>query len=169
MPPVVTLRPMTEAEYAAYLPGATEAYALEVARNNLVSEEEGLARSQRSFETELPDGIHTPDQRLLIAEDAEGERIGYLWLARKAETDTVFIYDIEVVEARRGEGFGRRLMELVEVEGRAMGLQPDRAQRPRRQRGGAFALRVSGLSRDATPDGQAARLTVGKDRPETRS
>jgi ribosomal protein S18 acetylase RimI-like enzyme len=122
VPLVVTLRLMTEAEYAAYLPGATEAYALEVARNNLVSEEEGLARSQRSFETELPDGIHTPDQRLLIAEDAEGERIGYLWLARKAETDTVFIYDIEVVEARRGEGFGRRLMELVEVEGRAMGL-----------------------------------------------
>ena len=120
--PVVTLRPMTEADYAAYLPRATEAYAAEVARNNLVSEDEGLARSQRSFETELPDGIHTPDQRLFIAEDAEGELVGYLWLARKAETDTVFIYDIEVVAERRGEGFGRRLMELVEVEGRAMGM-----------------------------------------------
>ncbi len=120
--PVVTLRPMTEADYAAYLPRATEAYAAEVARNNLVSEDEGLARSQRSFETELPDGIHTPDQRLFIAEDAEGELVGYLWLARKPETDTVFIYDIEVVAERRGEGFGRRLMELVEVEGRAMGM-----------------------------------------------
>ena len=114
---------MTEADYAAYLPRATEAYAAEVARNNLVSEEEGLARSQRSFETELPDGIHTPDQRLLIAEDAAGELVGYLWLALKPETDTVFIYDIEVVAERRGQGFGRRLMELVEVETRAMGLR----------------------------------------------
>ena len=113
---------MTEADYAAYVPRATEAYAVELARNNLVSEEEGLARSRRSFETELPDGIHTPDQLLFIAEDAAGELVGYLWLARKPETDTVFIYDIEVVAERRGEGFGRRLMELVEVEGRAMGL-----------------------------------------------
>ena len=48
--------------------------------------------------------------------------MGYLWLARKPETDTVFIYDIEVVAERRGEGFGRRLMELVDVESRAMGL-----------------------------------------------
>jgi ribosomal protein S18 acetylase RimI-like enzyme len=120
--PVVTLRPMTEAEYEAYVPHATETYALDLARNNLVSEEEGWARSRRSFDTELPDGIHTPDQRLLIAEDAEGRVVGYLWLARKAETDTLFIYDIEVVAERRGEGFGRSLMEHVEVEGRAMGL-----------------------------------------------
>jgi ribosomal protein S18 acetylase RimI-like enzyme len=122
VPPVVTLRPMTEADYAAYLPRATEAYAVDLARNNLVSAEEGLARSRRSFETELPDGIHTPDQRLLIAEDGEGRLVGYLWLARKAETDTLFIYDIEVVAERRGGGFGRSLMEHVEVEGRAMGL-----------------------------------------------
>jgi ribosomal protein S18 acetylase RimI-like enzyme len=120
--PVVTLRPMTEEEYEAYVPHATETYALDLARNNLVSEEEGWARSRRSFDTELPDGIHTPDQRLLIAEDAEGRVVGYLWLARKAETDTLFIYDIEVVAERRGEGFGRSLMEHVEVEGRAMGL-----------------------------------------------
>ena len=40
----------------------------------------------------------------------------------KPETDTLFIYDIEVVAERRGEGFGRSLMEHVEVEGRAMGL-----------------------------------------------
>jgi len=121
-PPVVTLRPMTEAEYEAYVPHATETYALDLARNNLVSEEEGWARSRRSFDTELPDGIHTPDQRLLIAEDAGGGLVGYLWLARKPETDTLFIYDIEVVAERRGEGFGRSLMEHVEVQGRAMGL-----------------------------------------------
>jgi ribosomal protein S18 acetylase RimI-like enzyme len=121
-PPVVSLRPMTQADYEAYVPLATEAYAIEVARNNRVSDEEGRARARRSFDTELPDGIHTPEHRLLIAEDADGEPVGNLWLARKAETDTLFIYDIEVVEARRGEGFGRRLMELVEAEGRAMGL-----------------------------------------------
>ena len=121
-PPVVTLRPMTEAEYGAYVPHAIETYALDLARNNLVSEEEGWARSRRSFDTELPDGIHTADQRLFIAEDVEGRLVGYLWLARKPETDTLFIYDIEVVAERRGEGFGRSLMEHVEVEGRAMGL-----------------------------------------------
>ena len=113
---------MTEAEYETYVPHATETYALDLARNNLVSEEEGWARSRRSFDTELPDGIHTADQRLFIAEDVEGRLVGYLWLARKPETDTLFIYDIEVVAERRGEGFGRSLMEHVEVEGRAMGL-----------------------------------------------
>ena len=113
---------MTEADYAAYLPRATEAYAAEVARNNLVSEDEGLARSQRSFETELPDGIHTPDQRLFIAEDAEGDWSATCGSRGSPRPTPLFIYDIEVIAERRGEGFGRRLMELVEVEGRAMGM-----------------------------------------------
>ena len=113
---------MTESEYAAYVPRATEEYAVELARNNLVSEEEGRKRSRRSFETELPEGIHTPEHRLSIAEDDEGRLVGYLWLALKPETATVFIYDIEVVAERRGEGLGRILMGLVEVEARALGF-----------------------------------------------
>ena len=35
-------------------------------------------------------------QRLLIAEDADGDRVGHVWFACKPETDKLYIYDIEV-------------------------------------------------------------------------
>ena len=160
---------MTEAEYAAYVPRATEAYAIEVARNNLVSEEEGRARSRRSFETELPDGITPPTSGSSSRRMPKGDWSATCGSRGRLRPTPLFIYDIEVVAERRGEGFGRRLMELVEVEGRVMGLGRIELNVHADNEVARSLYESAGYRGDAPPDGQAARLTLGKDRPETRS
>jgi ribosomal protein S18 acetylase RimI-like enzyme len=120
--PVVTLRLMTEPEFRAYRARAIDDYAAEVARNTGISDAAAREHAERTTAEELSDGVASPGQRLLIAEDADGERIGHVWLSSKPETDKCFIYDIEVEASVRGKGYGRRLLDLIDHEARAMGV-----------------------------------------------
>jgi ribosomal protein S18 acetylase RimI-like enzyme len=112
---------MTDGEFESYSRSSTADYALEVARNTGISEADALAQAERTTAEALPDGVRTTGQRLMVAEDEGGGRIGHLWLAHKPESSMVFIYDIEVEAPLRGQGYGRRLLELVDDEARAMG------------------------------------------------
>ncbi|HEY6566815.1 MAG TPA: GNAT family N-acetyltransferase [Actinomycetota bacterium] len=113
---------MNEDEFQIYVEVLKAEYADEVARNDRVSDEAARAHAERSTADALPHGVHSDGQRLLIAEDADGDRVGQVWLAHKPETDRVYIFDIEVAEAVRGKGYGRRLMELIEGEARTLGV-----------------------------------------------
>jgi ribosomal protein S18 acetylase RimI-like enzyme len=112
---------MTDEEFEIYSRSSTADYALEVARNTGVGEAHALAEAERITAETLPDGVRTPGQRLMVAEGGGGERVGHLWLAHRPESSMVFIYDIEVEASLRGQGFGRRMLELVDDEARAMG------------------------------------------------
>jgi ribosomal protein S18 acetylase RimI-like enzyme len=116
------LRAMTDQEFDAYSEHSTARYAAEVARNTLIIDEAARAQAERSTVQELPDGMHTTGHRLLIVEDATGQRVGHMWLAHKPETDRLYIFDIEIDEAARGKGYGRRAMDLIVDEARAMGV-----------------------------------------------
>jgi ribosomal protein S18 acetylase RimI-like enzyme len=55
----------------------------------------------------------------------DGElRVGIIWM--KANLDTAnkngFIYDIAIDESRRGKGYGRQAMQLIEEKARELGL-----------------------------------------------
>lgn len=72
-----------------------------------------------------PDGQVPADQQVWVAEDPAGVRVGVLWLAHREAGSShahAWIYDIEVDEARRGEGWGRTLLARAETETRALGL-----------------------------------------------
>ena len=113
---------MTDQEFDAYAEHSTARYAAEVARNTLIGDDAARAQAERSTAQELPDGLHTPGHRLAIVEDAAGHRVGHMWLAHKPETDRLYIFDIEIDEAARGKGYGRRCMELIVDEARAVGV-----------------------------------------------
>lgn len=112
---------MTDEEFETYSRSSTADYALEVARNTGVAEADALAEAERITAETLPDGVRTSGQLLMIAEGADGERVGHLWLAHRPESSMVFIYDIEVETSLRGHGYGRRLLELIDDEARAIG------------------------------------------------
>ncbi len=121
---MVRLRPMTAEEYREYYRHSVASYADDMVRNVKLTPEAAQERAVRTLRDLLTDGLATRDHWLKVAE-LDGERIGTLWYARlttPAGTEIAYLFDIEVEEAARGRGHGRRLMELLEEEIAAIGL-----------------------------------------------
>jgi ribosomal protein S18 acetylase RimI-like enzyme len=125
-PPRIAARPMTQAEFDAYLGWAVPEYADELERNTGIGREAAEQHAARSYRDALPDGIATPEHAFLTAQDADtGEHVGLLWLARQRRdgADVIWVFDVWVEEAMRGRGYGRRLMELAEERAVASGVR----------------------------------------------
>ena len=106
--PSVTLRPMTEAEYATWRPHSLAAYATERAQAQGRSVEDVLPEAARQVEGFLKDGLRTEGHDLLriVAGD---EPVGWLWLGPHPDKPgAAWVYEIELVEHARGAGSGAR-------------------------------------------------------------
>jgi ribosomal protein S18 acetylase RimI-like enzyme len=119
----VRLRPVTNDEFVEYLDWVVDDYAAELERNGKAVGEAALDASRASFASLLPDGVETPGQVLLIAEDPEeGARVGVLWFGPSTDDPTVaWIYDITIDPDQRGRGWGRAALRAFEGEARARG------------------------------------------------
>ena len=110
---------MTEAEFEGYLRRAISGYAeANVAAGRWLPEdaEEHAAADTAQL---LPAGLATEDMLFYMAEAADGEVVGWVWLCLKSPRgDRAFawIYDIEVAADRRGKGYGRALLAAAEAE-----------------------------------------------------
>lgn len=112
--PTVVLVPMTEEEFAAYLPVSVEDFAQECLRSGRTTDpERAREMGRQSVIGALPDGLATKDHFVYAVVDAaSGERVGSLWLALRDRDGAkeAFIYDIRMDAARRGMGYGRATM-----------------------------------------------------------
>src|SRR3954452_19562718 len=115
---------LTSDELPAYITQLEAAYAEEMHKQAGYPLEEARERSRTSTLELFPGGRPAPGNVLYRALDAAGEPVGLLWLAKRTENGSTFawIYDIEVVRSRRGEGHGRRLMEQAEQIAREWGV-----------------------------------------------
>ncbi|BEP15662.1 hypothetical protein acdb102_39730 [Acidothermaceae bacterium B102] len=123
--PEVTLQPMTAEEFATWREHSIRLYAEEhVTAGNYLAEE-ALARSSAEFDDRLPDGRSTSGMLLLVARDAAGADVGMLWLSLthpRGAPDTAFVFDIEVLPERRGQGYGHAVLAAAEDEVRRHGV-----------------------------------------------
>jgi ribosomal protein S18 acetylase RimI-like enzyme len=134
----VALRRMTQAEYERWRPASIESYACERARNAGTSVEAEREVAARQFAQFLGEGLETEGALLWhvvlqgrgrmrageSAESDEGEEVvGTLWVQVSADRGRAFIYEIEIGEAYRRRGYGRRALELLEDEMRPMGVR----------------------------------------------
>ena len=117
-----SLRPMTQAEFDAWLPQAKEHYASDIMGGG-VGEEAARAKSERDFPRLLPAGLATEGQWLYVVED-DGAPVGVLWVAEREDDfgRNLFIYDVQIDEAHRGRGLGKAAMRLAEDEARRRGI-----------------------------------------------
>ncbi|MGW0791736.1 GNAT family N-acetyltransferase [Streptomyces sp. NPDC002911] len=115
LPAGVTGRPMTELEYAEWAATSVGTYAREWMERG-VPEEQARRKSERDHSMNLPDGLATPGMYFHVLVH-DGAVVGNVWVARREMPDgddLGYVFDVEVREEHRGQGYGRALMHLAE-------------------------------------------------------
>jgi ribosomal protein S18 acetylase RimI-like enzyme len=123
---MLNLKPMTEDEYSAYIAWVLEDYAREISANFRISMEEARTNSARDIDGILPQGQSTPDHFIynieLSAQDGE-TRLGYLWIHVDGDKKRCFIYDIFLHPESRHQGWGRKVLVLLETNMKQQGIR----------------------------------------------
>ncbi len=120
---MVTLRPMTEAEFAPYIAHLREDYAQERAMSSETPIEEEREISNKQIDGLIPQGLATPDHYFWTVADEGGTGIGSLWVFVEPAKGRAFIYDIALAEEQRGKGYGRQTLQVLESTLRPMGVR----------------------------------------------
>lgn len=124
--PPVTLTPATDEELAEFIAAQKVSYLHDLIEQGGLSRAAAQANSDATWSGLVPDGVHPVEgNEIMIARDVDGERIGVLWMAVRANGEEQYgwIYDIEVDPALRNRGYGRALMLAAEDWTRSKGLK----------------------------------------------
>jgi ribosomal protein S18 acetylase RimI-like enzyme len=123
--PELAIRPMTGTEYDRWRAVAIESYAREqVAAGNWPARS-ALDRARAENDELLPDGSGTANMLFLTGELPGRGPVGLLWLGLVhplGVPDCGFLYEIEVFERHRRQGWGRYLLTAAEDIVRDRGL-----------------------------------------------
>ena len=118
------IRPISDAEYAAWVEETVPAYAKDKVASGAWTAEESLAKSRAELAQLLPEGRHTKDNFLysVIAED--GGRVGMLWFAVKerANSRIAYVFNIEIDREHQRQGHAQRALQALEQQVQALGL-----------------------------------------------
>ncbi|MDQ6605550.1 MAG: GNAT family N-acetyltransferase [Actinomycetota bacterium] len=117
----LVVRGMTRDEFDAYRRRSASMYAAEHVRAGDWHPDQALELAEKETDELLPDGVETSGVVLLVGERA-GQVVGIVWAGpAPRQRPGWWIYDIEVVPAERGRGYGRALLEAAEREIRRLG------------------------------------------------
>jgi ribosomal protein S18 acetylase RimI-like enzyme len=121
--PGVRLEPMTEEQYAAYLPFAQQDYARNIAQSGAMSEADATEQAAAAFARLHSERLAGPGQLLFTAYDGETE-VGMVGLRLREKWDGphAFAFDFRVVPERRRQGHGRAIMVAAEQVCRDRGV-----------------------------------------------
>ena len=112
---MITLRPMTTAEFPKYRDYFIVDYAAEIAANYGYPLEKSRAIAAKELGDDLPQDVSTLDHTLLCIEQDGAKTIGYLWYKLLDQGQTVFILDFVVFDEFRGVGHGQATLTALET------------------------------------------------------
>jgi len=115
---------MTPAEFDDWQARIAEEYAEEQVSAGRWPAEGAVQRAHEENAQLLPQGLETPRMIVLQGVDSDDDPVGHAWVSLdhpRGAPDIAFLYDIEVVESRRGSGLGRALLTAVEDAARQAG------------------------------------------------
>jgi ribosomal protein S18 acetylase RimI-like enzyme len=94
-----------------------------MARDAGMAPEKATALAAAQMNELFPGRAPSPQQLVYVLE-ADGERVGELWVCDREDRvqHALFIYNIEIDEEHRGKGYGKAAMELAESEARRLGI-----------------------------------------------
>ena len=122
---MLKLQTMTEDEYIVYKAWIVEDYAGEISRNLRISMEEARASAIDQIDGALSQGLSTPNQflyHIVLTTGDQESRLGHLWIDVDSQKERCFIYDIYLNEEFRHQGWGRKTLELLEINMKQQGI-----------------------------------------------
>jgi ribosomal protein S18 acetylase RimI-like enzyme len=121
---MITLIPMTESDYRSYLETAVVSYAQDKVDAGNWTESEALERSRQEFQKLLPQGNHTEANFLFTLVNGTGQQVGYLWYNLDPHRpDFAFIYDFEIYEQFRRQGYATQALKVLETHAKPKGVK----------------------------------------------
>ena len=120
---MVTLQPMSEEDYQAFLEPATAEYAQGHVEDGQWSADEALQRAREDFHRLLPDGVNTPNHYLFTLVNDEHQKVGMIWFTMREGPSAPFawIYDVRIEEAFRRRGYAQEAFAQLEPKVKALG------------------------------------------------
>jgi ribosomal protein S18 acetylase RimI-like enzyme len=119
--PQITLRTMTEDEYADWYEHTLVGYAAAIGPARALTSEQALQQSGKEMAELLPDGLATKEHLIWSACSVDETVVGNLWI--RARKPVPFVFNIEVNSDQRGHGYGRAIMLAGEEECRRLGFE----------------------------------------------
>jgi GNAT superfamily N-acetyltransferase len=121
---MVTLVPMTEAEYPGFASMAISTYADDKVASGQWSEAEALDLATQSFDVLLPRGLETPDHYFFTIRGDGSITLGVLWIAlqKRAGKPIVYVYDLYISPRHRKQGYAAAVFLALENKARDWGL-----------------------------------------------
>jgi len=122
---MLNLQLMTDDEYVAYKARVVEDYAREISANQRISMDEARANSGRDIDGALRQGLTTPNHflyNIILATGEKEARLGYLWIEVDSQKKRCFIFDISLHAEFRHQGWGRKVLELLEANLKQQGI-----------------------------------------------
>jgi ribosomal protein S18 acetylase RimI-like enzyme len=123
----IRLRPLREDEFADFYELLRREYVRGMVDEAGMTPERAEEKAAADYASVFPDRAPQPHHRIYIVEDAATrERTGHLfWAPRQPPGSTgmrAYLYELYIDEAFRGQGLGRRALELFETDARDEGL-----------------------------------------------
>jgi ribosomal protein S18 acetylase RimI-like enzyme len=115
---------MTDEEFAEWFPRMRNRYAVDMVADAGADAAAARTKAEADCERLFPGGKPAEGQ-IVFAIEADGRRAGELWIAEREDELTgpgLWIYDVQVDEAFRGRGLGRKAMLFAEEEARRRGV-----------------------------------------------
>ncbi len=122
---MLNLQPMTEEEFIAYKEWMVEDYASEVSNNLRISMDEARMGATQQINSMLSQDLSTPNHflyNIILTTNAGETRLGYLWIIVDRQKKRCFIADIYLHEEFRHQGWGRKVLELLETNMKEEGV-----------------------------------------------
>jgi len=119
----VSLRPLTDEEYAGYRPLAVTKTVAELVRGRGMTPEAAQQRAEDGLPRTLADLLAVEGSSMSRVLADSGDPVGWLWLGPAPTAgDGLWVFDVEIDEPYRGQGLGRATMLAAEEAARDRGF-----------------------------------------------
>lgn len=118
------LRPITNAEYLAWLETVIPGYAEDKVASGQWAAESALELSRKEYAELLPNGKDTENNHIFTVLGGSDEAVGTLWFVAKERTHRriAYVYDVFVAPEHRRRGHAFRAFQALEQEVARLGL-----------------------------------------------